>query len=84
MELTIDDIYFITGLSCRGIPVNLEGTGRGGDPLSIQDYIDTYFLHGTQKSGTCAPISQITSFPLKVMVITVTRVASSSSLHLAT
>ena len=56
LELTIDDIYFITGLSCRGIPINLEGTGRGGDPMSMQDYIDTYFLLSTKKLGTCIPI----------------------------
>ena len=35
LELAIDYIYFIMGLSCRGTPVNLEGTGRGGDPLSV-------------------------------------------------
>ena len=31
-ELTMGDIYFITELSQRGAPVNLEGTGRGGTP----------------------------------------------------
>ena len=35
LELTTEDIYFITGLSRGGAPVNLEGTGRGGDPLSV-------------------------------------------------
>ena len=40
-KLTVDDIYFITVLSRRGTPVNIEGTGRGSDPLSVQDYIDT-------------------------------------------
>ena len=35
LELTAEDIYFITGLSHRGAPVNLEGTGRGGDPLRV-------------------------------------------------
>ena len=35
LELTIQDLCFITGLSQRGAPVNLEGTGRGGDPLSV-------------------------------------------------
>ena len=47
MELKIDDIYFIRGLSRRGTPIHLEGTGRSGDPLSMQDYVDTYYLHGT-------------------------------------
>ena len=57
LELTIYDVYFIIGLSRRGTPVNLDGTGRGGDPLSVQDYIDTYCLLGTQKPRTCVPIS---------------------------
>ena len=33
LEITIEDMYFITGLSCKGIPINLEGTRRGGDPM---------------------------------------------------
>ena len=32
LEITSEDIYFIAGLSQRGALVNLEGTGRGGDP----------------------------------------------------
>ena len=35
LEITSKDIYFIVGLSWRGAPVNLEGTDRGGDPLSV-------------------------------------------------
>ena len=41
-DIMVEYIYFITGLSRRGMPMNLEGTGRGGDPMSVQDYIDTY------------------------------------------
>ena len=35
LEVTVEDMYFITGLSLRGMPMNLEGTSRGGDPMSI-------------------------------------------------
>ena len=35
LEITTEDMYFITGLSRQGEPVNLEGTGRGSDPLSV-------------------------------------------------
>ena len=35
LEITSEDIYFIAGLSWRGSPVKLEGTGRDGDPLSV-------------------------------------------------
>ena len=64
------------------MPVNLEGTGRGGNPMSVQENIDTYCPPGTQKKGTCVPISQITRFLLQVMVSMVTRIAGSPSLHL--
>ena len=41
-EIALEDIYFIMGLSRQGILVNLEGTDRGNDPMSVQDYVDTY------------------------------------------
>ena len=63
--------------------MKLGGIGCGGDPLSVQDYVNTYCFPGTHKSGTQIPIAQITSFPLKVLVTTVVRVAGSSTLHLA-
>ena len=47
LEIAMEDMYFITGLSCRGIPVNLEGIGKGGDPMSVQYYVDTYYMHGS-------------------------------------
>ena len=59
LELTVEDIYFITGLSRWGPPVNLEGTGRGGDPLSVQNYVDIFCTPGTQRRGTNVPIADI-------------------------
>ena len=35
LEINSEDIYFIAGLSRWGAPVNLEGTDRGSDPLSV-------------------------------------------------
>ena len=35
LDITLEDIYFISGLSRWGAPVNLEGIGRGGDLLSV-------------------------------------------------
>ena len=64
LEITSEDIYFIAGLSRRGAPVNLEGTGRGGDPLSVQNYINVYCAPSTQKRGSCIPIVHIRDLPL--------------------
>ena len=84
LEITSEDIYFIVGLSRRGSPVNLEGTGRGGDPLSVQNYIDVYCAPGTQKRGSCIPIVHIRDLPLQVLTSTIVMVLGSSSLHHAT
>ena len=62
----------------------MEGTSRGGDLLSVQNYIDIYYVHGTQKRGSYIPIVHIRSSPLQVLASTIVRVAGSSSLHLAT
>ena len=64
LEVLVEYMYFITRLSRRGMPMNLEGTGSGGDPMSVQDYVDTYCTPGTQKKGSCIPIVHITNFPL--------------------
>ena len=47
MEIALEDIYFIMGLSRKGIPINLEGTGKGSDPMSVQDYVDAYCMLGS-------------------------------------
>ena len=84
LEINSEDIYFIAGLSRQGALVNLEGTGRVGDPISVQNYIDVFCTPGTQKRGSCIPITHIRDLPLQVLVSTIVRVAGSSSLHLAT
>ena len=68
----------------QGPHINLEGTKRGGDPLSFQNYIDVYCAPGTQKRGSCIPIVHIRDLPLRVLTSTIVRVAGSSSLHLTT
>ena len=84
LEVALEDIYFITGLSRQGTPVNLEAIGRGGDPMNVQDYINTYCTTDSLKKGSWIPIVHISNFPLQVLVSTIVRVAGSSSLHLAT
>ena len=64
--------------------MNLEGTGRGGDPLSVQNYVDVFCTLGTQKRGTSVPVADIRDFTLQVLASTIVRISGSSSLHLAT
>ena len=63
-KIVVEDMYFIMGLSRRGMPMNLEGTSRGGDPMSVQDYVDTYCTPRSRKKGSCIMIIYITNFPL--------------------
>ena len=67
LDITSEDVYFIAGLSRWGAPVNSEGTSRGGDPLSVQNYNDIYCAPGTQKRGNCIPIVHIRNLPLQVL-----------------
>ena len=64
LEITTEDMYFITGLSRQGAPVNLEGTGKGDDPLSVQNYIDVFCTPGTQKRGSYILVVHISEFTL--------------------
>ena len=73
LELTTEDIYFITRLSRRGAPVNLEGTSRGGDPLIVQNYVDIFCTPGTQKKGSIILIADIQYFTLQVLASTIVR-----------
>ena len=84
MEINSKDIYFIVGLSQREAPINLEGTSRGSDLFSVQNYIDVFCAPGTQKIGSCVPITHIHDFTLQELTSTIVRIAGSSSLHLAT
>jgi hypothetical protein len=47
---TIEDIYFLTGLSRRGEPVNLRTFPPG--PFNIQDYNQMYCEADTEKVGS--------------------------------
>ena len=37
VPITIEDVYFLTGLSRRGFPISLSGSTIGGE--SVRDYI---------------------------------------------
>ena len=55
LEIALEYIYFIMGLSRWGTPINLEGIGRGGDLLSVQDYINTYCMPVQSEKGNLHP-----------------------------
>ena len=81
MDIEIDDIYFLTGLSGRGDLVEFGGRGGGGEP--VESYIRDLCTDGTRRQGGKLPIQHVTDIPLRTILYTVTRIAGSTSAHLA-
>ena len=85
MSLTIEveDIYFITGLSRRGEVLNLHSRGGPGGGLTIDEYIAVYCYPHKKKVGSQVPTNSIQVLGLKAILLTLGRIASSTSLHQA-
>ena len=70
LDIEVDDIYFLTGLSCRGESVYFGS--RGGSGESIDSYVSDLRVEGTHKQGGKLPIQNITDIPLKTILFTLT------------
>lgn len=79
IRIEVEDIYFITGLSRRGEPVNLYGKPLRG--LIVEDYVHVYCIEGSQKVGTQISIKDLKELYMKILLFTIGRVAGSDSLH---
>lgn len=63
VPITIEDIYFLTGLSRRGVPISFSIFSRGGE--LVRDYIRRFFQPGTQPSRDGKiNIQDLSDFPL--------------------
>jgi hypothetical protein len=76
---TTEEIYFLTGLSRRGEPVNLRMFPYG--PFNIIDYIEIHCEAVTEKVGSQVPIHKINNLSLKVIVFLIGRITRSATLH---
>ena len=56
---------------------------KGGCGESVDSYVREYYRHSAQKVSGKLPISQVVSLPLKTILFTVTRIAGSTTPHLA-
>jgi hypothetical protein len=63
---TTEDIYFLTGLSRRGEPVNFQTFPAG--PSKISELVAEYCEAGTEHRGSSVPVSRITSLPLQTIL----------------
>ena len=59
---TTEDIYFLTGLSRRGEPVNFQTFPAG--PSKVLELIAEHCEAGTECAGSQVPISNITNLAL--------------------
>jgi hypothetical protein len=62
LEPMTEDIYFLTGLSRRGEPINFQTFPSR--PHNISELIGLYCEAGTDQSSSQVPISKITDLSL--------------------
>jgi hypothetical protein len=80
LRIEVEDIYFLTGLLCRGEVVNLKSRGDGSG-RKIKEYIDSHCVAGTPKVGSQLPIRVIKNLTLKIVILILTKITRSASLH---
>jgi hypothetical protein len=78
---TTEDIYFLTGLSRRGEPVNFQTFPVG--PSKISELIAEYCEAGTKRTGSQVPISKITNLALQTILLLIGRITGSVAVHQA-
>jgi hypothetical protein len=78
---TIEDIYFLTGLSRRGEPVNFQTFPAG--PRKISELVVEYCEAGTDHRGSQVPISNITNLLLQTILLLIGRITGSATVHQA-
>ena len=81
LDIEVDDIYFLTGLSRRGEWVDFGSHGGGREP--VESYIRDLCADGTRRQGGKLLIQHVTDIPLRTILYTVTHIAGSTSAHLA-
>ena len=80
LNIEVENIYFIVGLSCRGEVLNLWSRGPGGG-LTIDEYIVMYCVLDTEKVGSQIPTNSIQNIGLKAILLELGRIAGLASLH---
>jgi hypothetical protein len=78
---TTEDIYFLSGLSRRGEPVNFQTFPMG--PSKVSELIEEYCEAGTDQRTSLVPISRITSLALQTILSLIGRITSSAAVHRA-
>jgi hypothetical protein len=78
---TNEDIYFLTGLSRRGEPVNFQTFPVG--PSKVSELIAEYCEAGTEQVSSLIPVSRITSLTLQTILSLIGQITGSAAVHQA-
>jgi len=82
LHIEVDDIYFLTELSRRGLAVSLTGLGPR-DLLTVREYTEQYCTAEAKVNSSGVPIKYIWNLGLKAIVYTINMMAGSAAGHLA-
>ena len=82
LPIEIEDIYFLTDLSMKGIQEILFGA-RGGEG-SLDDIIDQHCALGIEAQSSKLKIHSIVNLPLRTMLYTIGKMTGTRSSHLTT
>ena len=82
VPITVEDVYFLIGLSRRGLPISLSGSTVGGE--TARDYILQYCYAGAEPSKYGKiNIRTVRDLPLRTILFTIAKLAGTVTLHVA-
>jgi hypothetical protein len=81
LTIELEDVYFLTGLSKRGVPIYFSW--QRALPEQVGMYLARQCIPGERLVGGRIPIKDIRELPLQSILFTITSVTGSTSAHLA-
>jgi hypothetical protein len=81
LNIELEDIYFLTGLSKRGAPIILSG--QRAVPVPVEEYVANHCIPGSRLVGGRIVIKDVRDLPLRSILFSITNLVGSTSTHLA-
>ena len=79
IELTVQDLYFLTGLSPLGMVGNTQPVLPRG--WNIMEFVERHCRPGLQVKGTRIPIGDLEGLETRVVAAAVLRILGNQALH---
>jgi hypothetical protein len=81
LEIEMDDVYFLTGLSRRGVPILLSG--HRATPQPTEAYVVEHCIPVSRLVGGRIVIKFVRDLSLRSVLFSITKLAGSTNAHLA-